>query len=174
MKMLANEPNGGPLVRLWYRANCRWGFVEPKSKWPLGDAGPSSAKRASKGGPQGPATCVWERDVRRSPNGGTPGVNPTRSGKSAAMAETGSGRRRRGSVERLASLLLAGIFIHGGWHAYQEPAGRADKAAKLGLPEPEAMVKMNAVTMMVSGAALALGIKPKLAALALAGALIPT
>ncbi|HMC37033.1 MAG TPA: DoxX family membrane protein [Actinomycetota bacterium] len=69
---------------------------------------------------------------------------------------------------------MAGIFIHGGWHAYQEPAGRADKAAKLGLPEPEAMVKMNAVTMMVSGASLALGIKPKLAALALAGALIPT
>lgn len=90
------------------------------------------------------------------------------------MAERESRRKRRGLAERLAATLMSGIFIHGGWHAYREPGGRAEKAAKLGLPEPETMVKVNAMTMIVAGAALGLGIKPKLAALALLGTLIPT
>lgn len=47
-------------------------------------------------------------------------------------------------------------------------------AARLGLPEPETMVRLNGLTMVVAGSALGLGIKPKLAALALLGALIPT
>jgi putative oxidoreductase len=90
------------------------------------------------------------------------------------MSEEESPQKKRGLAERLAGLLLSGIFIHGGWHAYRDPAGRAEKAAKLGLPEPETMVRVNAMTMMVAGAALGLGVKPKLAALALVGTLIPT
>src|SRR5205814_4349628 len=56
----------------------------------------------------------------------------------------------------------------------REPAGRAAKAEKLGLSSPELMVRVNALTMMGAGAALALGIKPKLSSLVLAGTLVPT
>jgi uncharacterized membrane protein YphA (DoxX/SURF4 family) len=77
-------------------------------------------------------------------------------------------------MERLAGLLMAGIFIQGGWEAFREPGKRADKAAKLGLPEPEMMVRLNGATMIVAGSALGLGVKPKLSALLLLGTLIPT
>ena len=36
-------------------------------------------------------------------------------------------------------------------------------AARLGLPEPETMVRLNGLTMVAAGSALGLGIKPKLA-----------
>jgi len=81
---------------------------------------------------------------------------------------------RRGPIERLASLLMAGIFVHGGYHALRDPGGRARKAEKLGVPSPDLMVRANGAVMMGAGAALALGVKPKLAALTLAGSLIPT
>ena len=81
---------------------------------------------------------------------------------------------RRGLLERLGGLLLSGIFIHGGWHAFREPGGRPDQAAKLGLPQPELMVRVNGLSMMGAGTALGLGIKPKLAALTLIGSLVPT
>ena len=81
---------------------------------------------------------------------------------------------RRGLLERLGGLLMSGIFIHGGWHAFREPGGRAAKAAQLGLPQPELMVRVNGVAMVAGGTALALGIKPKLAAVALIGSLVPT
>jgi len=81
---------------------------------------------------------------------------------------------RRGPMERLATLLMSGIFVYGGWEAFRQPSGRAAKAEKLGLSNPELMVKVNAGTMMAAGTALALGIKPKLAGLALAATLVPT
>ena len=90
------------------------------------------------------------------------------------MAGSKSKRRRRGLLARLAGLMMAGIFVHGGWHAFREPGGRGDKAAKLGLPEPEKMVRLNGMAMVVAGSALGLGIKPKLAALVLLGSLVPT
>jgi putative oxidoreductase len=83
-------------------------------------------------------------------------------------------RIRRGLLERLGALLAAGIFVHGGWTAFRDPAGRAKKAAKLGLPQPELMVKVNGLTMIGTGLALGLGWKPKLSALVLAGSLVPT
>lgn len=83
-------------------------------------------------------------------------------------------KRQRGLLERLACLLMSGIFIHGGWQAFKEPSGRAQKAAKLGLPQPELMVRANGATMMVAGTTLGLGIKPKFSALVLCGSLIPT
>ena len=69
---------------------------------------------------------------------------------------------------------MSGIFVHGGWQAFSEPAGRAEKAAKLGLPEPELLTRFSGLNMMISGAALGLGIKPRLAAMSLAGSLVPT
>ena len=80
----------------------------------------------------------------------------------------------RGPLERLATLLMSGIFVYGGWEAFRQPAARATKAETLGLSNPELMVRVNAATMMTAGTALALGIKPKLAGLVLAGSLVPT
>lgn len=89
---------------------------------------------------------------------------------------SGTERRRvgRGPLERLAGLLMAGIFVHGGFNALRNPGGRGEKAAKLGLPAPDLMVRANGAAMVGAGAALALGIRPKLASLALIASLVPT
>ncbi len=83
-------------------------------------------------------------------------------------------RLRRGLLERLGALLMAGIFVDGGWHAFRDPGGRAGKAEKLGLPQPETMVRINGLAMMAGGLALATGFKPKLTAVGLIGSMIPT
>ena len=70
--------------------------------------------------------------------------------------------------------LLASTFITGGLAAARAPGGRADAAAKLGLPQPELMVRLNGAAMLLGGAALAVGYKPRRAALLLAGTLLPT
>jgi len=75
---------------------------------------------------------------------------------------------------KLARLLLAGSFLRGGWRALKDPARAAPSAAKLGLPEPEALVTFNAVAQMTGATAMALGILPRLAAAGLAVSLIPT
>jgi uncharacterized membrane protein YphA (DoxX/SURF4 family) len=69
---------------------------------------------------------------------------------------------------------MSGIFVKAGWDAFREPGGRPKKAAELGLPQPDLMVRANGLGMMAGGAALALGVKPRLAALALIGLLVPT
>jgi putative oxidoreductase len=86
----------------------------------------------------------------------------------------GAKRSKRAMSERLAGLLMSGIYVHGGWTVFKEPGARVDKAAKLGLPEPELLTRLSGLNMAVAGSALALGIKPRLAALALAGSLVPT
>jgi putative oxidoreductase len=80
----------------------------------------------------------------------------------------------RGVLERLGAMLISGIFVYGGYEAIREPGGRAAKAEKLGLPEGEAMVRLNGALMILGGTALAFGKKPKLAAMALIGTLVPT
>ncbi len=90
------------------------------------------------------------------------------------MSGTERKRVRRGPLERLGALLMAGVFVHGGFNALREPGGRGQKAAKLGLPAPDLMVRANGAAMVIAGAALGLGIKPKLASLALVGSLVPT
>jgi uncharacterized membrane protein YphA (DoxX/SURF4 family) len=79
--------------------------------------------------------------------------------------------------------LLAGIFISGGYDTFRNPATRVPMAESvapkiadgLGLPaSTEQLVQMNAVVQIVGGAALALGVFPRLAAIALAGSLVPT
>src|SRR5262249_8124696 len=69
---------------------------------------------------------------------------------------------------------MAAIFIQSGVSVLREPGERHKAAAKLGLPQPELMVRLNAAGMAVAATALALGIKPRLSALALAGLLLPT
>ena len=74
----------------------------------------------------------------------------------------------------MARLLLAGIFVNGGVRTYTHAAERTAPAEKLGLPNAEELVRFDAVAKVVGGAALALGILPRLAATGLAVSLIPT
>jgi putative oxidoreductase len=74
----------------------------------------------------------------------------------------------------IARVLMAGIFIHGGWNAFKEPAKRAKQAEVLGLPNAERMVQANGLAMASGGAALALGIVPRAAAAGLIASLVPT
>jgi uncharacterized membrane protein YphA (DoxX/SURF4 family) len=74
----------------------------------------------------------------------------------------------------VARLLLALPFIVLGWDAAQEPGGRTQLAAKMGVPQPELAVKVNGYTMVAAGMTLALGILPRLSATALAASLLPT
>jgi len=80
--------------------------------------------------------------------------------------------------------MLAGIFVLSGLDVLAKPEGRA-KAAKPVvdtianvLPiipaDPETAVTMNALVHVGAGSLLALGIMPRLSALALAASLVPT
>jgi putative oxidoreductase len=73
-----------------------------------------------------------------------------------------------------ARLLMAGIFVHGGWSAFKEPGNRPRQAERLGLPDAERIVRANGVAMAAGGTALALGIVPRAAAVGLIASLVPT
>jgi len=79
--------------------------------------------------------------------------------------------------------MLAAMFIQGGLDALRHPAAKAEKAAPvvnaiarpLGLPnDPELLVRANGAAQVAAGSLLALGRVPRLAALVLAGSLVPT
>jgi putative oxidoreductase len=75
----------------------------------------------------------------------------------------------------VARCLFAGIFVASGYEVLTEPGRRPEIVAKtLPLPQPELMVRINGAAMLVGGAALALAIKPRLAAAGLAASLVPT
>ena len=70
---------------------------------------------------------------------------------------------------------LSAMFITGGADALLNPEPRAPRAAELGVPlEPQLAVQVNGATMLVAGVALALGVRPRLAAAALAATIVPT
>jgi putative oxidoreductase len=86
-------------------------------------------------------------------------------------------------VRRIARPMLAAIFVTSGLDALLHPAARAQIAAplvtKLSGPlhtpdDPELMVRANGATMVTAGTMLALGTFPRVAAMALAGTLVPT
>lgn len=77
-------------------------------------------------------------------------------------------------IRTLARLLLASPFILLGFDAARQPGKRVDMAAELGIPSPRTAVRLNGWTMVGAGTALATGILPRLAALVLAGSLVPT
>ena len=81
-----------------------------------------------------------------------------------------------GWVERRTGQALLGVmFMKLGFDAARRPGPRVDKAAALSLPlEPEVAVRVNGAAMMAGGAALVLDKVPRLAALGLVGAMIPT
>ena len=70
--------------------------------------------------------------------------------------------------------LLSAMFVSGGFDTLRDPGYRPSAVEKAGIPQPDLAVKVNGVAMLVCGTMLALGIAPKLAALGLAAAIIPT
>jgi putative oxidoreductase len=81
----------------------------------------------------------------------------------------------RGPLRAVGRVALAAMFITGGADALLEPGPRTSKAEELGVPlDPELAVQVNGAAMLAAGAALALGIWPRLAAAVLAGTLVPT
>jgi putative oxidoreductase len=86
-------------------------------------------------------------------------------------------------VRRLPPVLLAPMFISGGWDAALRPKGKAPKADAVTQPvidalglsaDTEQLVRLNGGAQVVAGVMLASGILPRLAATVLAGSLIPT
>ncbi|WP_347354688.1 DoxX family protein [Intrasporangium sp.] len=78
------------------------------------------------------------------------------------------------AVERLSRLALGTAFAWLGYDAATNPGGRVQLAAGLGVPSPEAAVRLNGGAMVAGGAALALGVLPRAAALGLVASLVPT
>jgi uncharacterized membrane protein YphA (DoxX/SURF4 family) len=75
----------------------------------------------------------------------------------------------------VARLTFAWIFIASGYDVLRKPGRRTDLVAKaVPVPEPELLVRLNGGLMVAGGTALALGFKPRLAALELAATLVPT
>ncbi len=70
--------------------------------------------------------------------------------------------------------LLAAMFVKGGFDTLLNPGYRPRAVAKAGIPQPEFAVQLNGFAMLFGGTMLALGIAPKLAALGLVAAIIPT
>jgi putative oxidoreductase len=80
-----------------------------------------------------------------------------------------------GFLRFLARCLFAETFVVAGLDTLTNPGRRPDLVEEtLALPEPELMVRINGAAMLAGGTALALGVKPRLAALGLAAALVPT
>ena len=81
----------------------------------------------------------------------------------------------RGPLRAAGRVALAAMFITGGADALFDPGPRTSKAAEIGVPlDPEVAVRANGAAMLGAGAALALGVWPRLAAAVVAGSLIPT
>lgn len=74
----------------------------------------------------------------------------------------------------LARAALGVPFVILGYEAAKEPGGRVKAAEALGLPEPELMVRANGAAQALGGAALTVGVLPRVAALGLIASLIPT
>lgn len=78
------------------------------------------------------------------------------------------------TISRLAQLALGAPFLVLGYHTATDPGPRLEAAQALGLPEPETAVRAGGAVMVLGGAALALNVLPRTAALGLAASLVPT
>ena len=78
-------------------------------------------------------------------------------------------------AERRAGQALLGVmFMKLGFDAAKSPGMRVEKAEALGVPNPALAVRLNGTAMMAGGAALTLNKVPRLAALGLIAAMVPT
>jgi uncharacterized membrane protein YphA (DoxX/SURF4 family) len=104
----------------------------------------------------------------------TGAATPDGPGERIARARPALSPPRR-VMRRASAALMSGIYVKAGWDSFRRPAGRAvEKAGAIGLPRAELLVRANGLGMVVAGTALALGIKPRLSALTLAGLMVPT
>lgn len=92
-------------------------------------------------------------------------------------------RRILAPLRPAARVLTGSTYVLLGYDALREPGGRVDlaepvlSAIRKVVPLPasdEAVVRANAAVQVAGGALLALGIAPRLSALAVAGSLVPT
>ncbi|WP_051267523.1 DoxX family protein [Nakamurella lactea] len=88
-----------------------------------------------------------------------------------------------GLIRLIARPMLASMFVTGGLDAFRNPEGKAPTADKLvgGLADmlpvvsdTSQIVKVDGAVKLLAGSTLALGVLPRLSALALAGSLVPT
>jgi len=79
--------------------------------------------------------------------------------------------------------LIAGMFVYGGLDAFRFPGGKVPRAEKVtpaitdtvGIDaDTEQLVQLNGAVQVAAGVTLALGIFPRVSALALAASLVPT
>ena len=66
-------------------------------------------------------------------------------------------------------LLFAGFFISSGINHLKKRKEMAEYARAKGVPQPELAVTLSAVPLLIGGTSLALGVKPKLGAVAILG-----
>lgn len=66
-------------------------------------------------------------------------------------------------------LLFGGFFLYNGIHHFQELKGMAQHAGSKKVPKPDIAVGVTGAALIVGGASLLLGIKPKIGAAAVAG-----
>ena len=78
------------------------------------------------------------------------------------------------SLIHVAEVMLAPVFVLGGLLTLRNPQSPADQLARLRLPFPLLLVRLNAAVMVIAGSALALNIMPALASASLALVLAPT
>lgn len=80
----------------------------------------------------------------------------------------------RGVLGAASRVVLAAPFVGGGLGYWQDRDARVQMVAKLGYPRPATAALLDAVVKVGAGAALGLGIVPRLAAAALLANLGPT
>jgi putative oxidoreductase len=85
--------------------------------------------------------------------------------------------KRRQALRTVSRVCMSAIFVQSGWSVLRDPGHRPQLAAKLGIPHPEpatTLTRANGGVMAMSGAALALGLRPRVAASVLTASLVPT
>ena len=79
-----------------------------------------------------------------------------------------------GILQRLGAAALGAPFVWLGYEAAARPGGRILLAERLGVPRPEAAVRLNGMAMVAGGLGLITGVLPRAAAAGLVASLVPT
>jgi putative oxidoreductase len=79
----------------------------------------------------------------------------------------------RTMLKHLALLLYSGMLFVGGWQQAHEPSGRAERARSSGLPVSDSLVQASGWAMIAAAAALHVQPLRRLAAVSVAGQLLP-
>lgn len=77
-------------------------------------------------------------------------------------------------MDQLGRLLFGGFFMSSGLNHFQNVDMMAGYAGSKGVPRPKEAVLLTGAMLTAGGASVALGLRPDLGALALAGFLVPT